>query len=703
LEDGPVLVIAEKPSTARSIAKALGSISGEKPVSKKRGKVTYHEVEVRGQLHVVAPAAGHLFGIAQKTTGWTYPVFEIEWKPSWQIGKSSGYTKPYLDNFIKLGRRCSSYISATDYDREGSVIAYNILKLACGSDNARRMKFSTLTMVDLVRSFETASKDLDHGQIHAGRTRHVLDWYWGVNITRALTLAMKPHIKGFGVVSSGRVQGPTLKILADKERSIEEFVPENYWTIELHCRHEDVEFSAIGDPERIMEEKEADRILKICRGKPATVSEARRKVSKVPPGPPFDLTTLQTEAYRHFGFSPSRTMSVAQSLYETALISYPRTSSQKLPPSIDYEEIFRDLAEQPSYTGLVNRITSQDSIQPREGKKTDPAHPSIFPTGKIPGKLRPDMQKLYDLICRRFLSTFAPPAIREFLDVRLDVEGCPFRASGRRTLEGNWMDIYGPYAKFEENLLPHLEKGEDVDVIDLQKLDKETQPPKRYTQASIIREMEKRSLGTKATRASIVQTLYNRGYIRGRSIEVSELGLSVIGTLDKYCPGVLSESLTTRFEKEMEAIELDQKNTDSVIQDAKKTLAEILRAFKEHEDGIGQALAEASMKTKAREREIGPCPSCGEMLRFITSRRTGKRFIGCSGYSKGCRYSAPVPQSGRLSITRKKCSACGQPLISVYKAGKRPWTFCFNLECPLRDEKEEKPDGKRGEEQGKQA
>jgi DNA topoisomerase-1 len=701
--DGPTLVIAEKPSTARSIAKALASISGDKPVHKKRANVTYHEVYVRGKLHIISPAAGHLYGIGQISKGWTYPVFDIEWKPAWQIGKSSGYTKPYLDNFIELAVKCTSFISATDYDREGSVIAANILLHACGTENASRMKFSTLTTVDLVRSYESAASELDFGQINAGRTRHVLDWYWGVNITRALTLAMKPHIQGFGVISSGRVQGPTLKILADRERLIESFVPENYWTLELICQHEGVEFSATSDPERIFDEQKADQILEKCSGKPAIVAESNRKVSVVPPGSPFDLTTLQTEAYRHFGFSPSRTMSIAQFLYERALISYPRTSSQQLPPSIGYEMILQDLAQQPKYSDLANNILALPDLKPRQGKKTDPAHPSIFPTGKTPGKLRPDQDKLYDLICRRFMATFAPDATREFLDVVLEVGGNPFRTTGKRILEANWMDVYGPYAKFKENLLPHLDVGEGVEVLDLVKLDKQTQPPKRFTQASIVREMEKRSLGTKATRAGIVQTLYDRGYVRGKSIEVSELGLSVVETLDKYCPGVLSESMTTRFEGEMEAVEAGKKDKEEVTREATDTLSEILGDFKKNEEGIGKALAEASMKTKARDREIGPCPSCGETLRFITSRRTGKRFIGCSGYSKGCRYSAPVPQSGRLSVTRNKCKGCGQPIIGVYKAGKRPWTFCFNLECPLREEKEEKTDGTRGEDQGKQA
>ena len=689
MQEGPTLVIAEKPSTARSLARALATISGCKPSIMKRESIRYYEVMVKGKLHIISPAAGHLFGLAQKGPGWEYPVFDIEWKPSWQKNKSSAFTKAYLDNFLDLGRRCTSFISATDFDREGSVIAYNILKLACRTEHARRMKFSTLTIPDLVRSFKSASAELDLGQIRAGLARHVLDWYWGINITRALTLAMKPHIKGFGLLSSGRVQGPTLKILADLEHEIADFVPRKFWTIELCCRHEEQEFSAVSDPERIWDEKEADEIYSECLHQPAFVTSVRKKVANVPPPPPFDLTSLQTEAYRHFGFSPSRTMGIAQFLYESALISYPRTSSQKIPPTIGYRNIITQISNQASYTGLCQRLLAEENLRPREGAKSDPAHPAIYPTGAKPGRLRTDQQKLYDLVCRRFLASFALAAKRESLAVILTVAQHPFRCTGRRTLEANWIDFYGPYAKLEENILPHLAEGEEVEVLNLLKKEKETQPPKRYTQASIIKEMEKRSLGTKATRASIVQTLFDRGYVEGRSIEVTELGISVIDTLSKHCPGVISESLTARFENEMESIEQGRASVESVVAKAEEMLTEIFRDFRENEDKIGRDLAKASIETKAKQKEIGPCPKCGNTLRFITSRRTGKRFIGCSGYSDGCRFSAPVPQSGKLSVTGKKCQACGQPLIGVYRAGKRPWTFCFNLECPLKNEKKD--------------
>jgi len=684
VQDGPTLVIAEKPSTARSIARALATMSGKAPRTVRARGVTYYELDLNGKLHIVSPAAGHLYGIHQKGSGWSYPVFDVEWRPSWEIDKSSQFTRPYLENFISLAKHCRSFISATDYDREGSVIAYNILKFACGTETAKRMKFSTLTTPDLVKSYNEAG-DLDYGQIQAGLARHILDWYWGINITRALTLAMKPYARGFGILSSGRVQGPTLKLLADREREISSFVPEKFWTILLLCRHEGLEFAARSDPERIWDEAHAEEIYHRCLGQPARVTSAKTKVSTLRPPPPFDLTSLQTEAYRHFGFSPARTMDIAQALYEDALISYPRTSSQKLPPTIGYRRIISQISNQDRYSGLCNRLLAGGKLRPSQGTKSDPAHPAIYPTGARPGRLRVDQDKLYDLICRRFLSSFAEPAKRESTEVLLTCAGFPFRASGRRTLEANWIDFYGPYAKFEDTVLPHLGEGELVEVLEVKKEDKETEPPPRYSQASIIKEMERRSLGTKATRALIVQTLYDRGYVRGRSIEVTELGMSVVDALSRYCPGLLSESLTAKLEKEMEAIEQGRTQMENLVEEAKSSLTEILKNFKEKEEAIGRELAEASVQARARANEVGPCPRCGGTLRFVTSRRTGKRFIGCSGYSKGCSFSAPLPQNGRLNVTRTKCKGCGQPLISVQAAGRRPWRFCFNVECPLRN------------------
>ncbi len=686
--DGPTLVIAEKPSTARSIARALAAISNTKPESKKKRNIAYYEVFVEDRLHIVTPAAGHLYGIAQSSSGWKYPVFDIEWKPSWELNKSGSFTKPYLENFVEFSKRCESFISATDYDREGSVIAYNILRLACGTENARRMKFSTLTSTDLIRSYQAASDQLDMGQIRAGLTRHVLDWYWGVNITRALTLAAKAQTKGFDVVSSGRVQGPTLKILTELEKKIQDFTPRTFWTLVLLCEHEGTDFEAVSEPKRIWDEERARSIYTDCKDKPAIVREVKRNVFNVPPPPPFDLTTLQSEAYRHLRFSPRKTNAIAQRLYESALISYPRTSSQKIPPSIGYRDILEQLSKQDSYTEHCRTLLGRGKLSPREGKKTDPAHPAIYPTGKFPGKLAKDNWSLYDLICRRFLSTFGRPAKRESLRVGISVGEHPFRSSGRRTLEANWMTFYGRYSGYKENLLPHLEEGDVVKVLKLSNNKDQTKPPRRYTQASIIKEMEKRKLGTKATRASIVQTLYDRGYVTGRSLEVTELGISVVETLESHCPRVISEDLTSRFEQLMESIEADRTEMESVISKARETLSEILASFKGNEDEIGVELAEALRKTKAKKKEIGPCPNCGKMLRFITSKRTGKRFIGCSGYKDGCRFSAPVPQRGRLTVTSRKCKACGQPMISVYTRGKRPWSFCFNPDCP--DKKEEK-------------
>ncbi len=683
MQEGATLVIAEKPSSARSIATALASISGTKPKQRNFRGVKFYEVEVDGEPHIVAPALGHLYGIAQKGSGWTYPVFDIEWRPTWQIDKSAAHTKPYLENFLNLGKLCSSFVSATDYDREGSVIAYNILKMTCGTQEARRMKFSTLTIPDLVASYKSSERHLDYGQIKAGLTRHILDWYWGVNISRALTLAMKPHTGGFDVLSSGRVQGPTLKILAEREREIERFVPKKFWTVEAHCRHQGIEFSAVSKPQRIWNEADADLVVSDCRGQNAKVVRCKTTVSDIPPPPAFDLTSLQTEAYRHLGYTPMRTMTLAQRLYEAALISYPRTSSQRLPPTIGYRRVVSALSEQPTYAQICQQLLLRD-LHPMQGKKVDPAHPAMYPTGKPPGEIPPDQRRLYDLVVRRFLSSFGRPAKRESTEVTLDISGHPFVSRGHKTVEANWLDIYGPFSKLEEATLPHLVVEEEVEVLRIDKLEKETQPPKRYTPASIVREMERRSLGTKGTRASILQTLFDRGYVRGRSIEVTELGVSVVETLAKYSPELLSEELTAKFEFALEKIEQGNLPMETVIEEAKATLAAILAQFREKEEAIGKELAEASRKMKNSEREVGTCPRCGGTLRIIRSKKSGKRFIGCTGYKDGCTFSAPLPQRGRITVTNRKCPGCGLPLLRVSQKGRRPWVFCFNTECPLK-------------------
>ncbi|MDI6826215.1 MAG: DNA topoisomerase I [Candidatus Aenigmarchaeota archaeon] len=676
------LLISEKPQAALRIASALAE-DGVKKVGK--GGAYWLEFVRKNKKHIIVPAVGHLFVLdTKKGDGWDYPIFDVEWVPTF-TKKGSEFMKKYFANIKFLSKNADSFIVSTDFDIEGEVIGYNIIRFICDQKDAKRMRFSTLTKPDIIEAYENMMEHIEIGQAEAGLTRHYLDFFWGVNTSRALTQAMKKFMRNaFIVVSSGRVQSPTLKILTDRELEIKNFVPIPYWQLELHCFVDGKVIVALYIKDKIWKKDEAQEIFKDCEGKDAIVKNLESKKYKVLQPLPFDTTTLQTEAYRCFGFSPNQTLNIAEALYNQALISYPRTASQKLPVKIDYRKILQGLSQINAFNNISQELLSRSILKPREGKKVDPAHIAIYPTGEVPKRLTSQQMKLYALIVKRFFSLFGDPAIREMSRVTLSINGHDFIVVGVKTLDPGWIKYYDDFIKLEERILPKLEKGQVLRVKELKMIQKETQPPNRYTQASIIKEMEKRGLGTKATRHEILQTLYDRGYIKGKSIEVTDFGEKVVKVLSKYCPKIVSEELTRKFEEEMEMVLQREKKMDAVINEAKDVLNEILVDFKNNEEKVGQALSEAYISFKKNEKIIGKCPECGGDIKIIVSRKSGKRFCGCSNYSKGCKFSTPLPQTGVVKGLNKQCDVCGYPMIAV-KFKRRWYNSCTNMRCPTKE------------------
>jgi DNA topoisomerase-1 len=509
------LIIAEKPKVAAKIAFSIG-----RATKKSRAGVPYYEVDADGKKVLVASAVGHVYTLQEKgNEKWNlnYPVFNLHWVPIYEAEKAVEYTKKYIDNIKELAREADSFVNSCDYDVEGSVIGANVLRFACGvdldKDNIKRMHFSTITTPDLRHAYENM-EDFDRGQTEAGLTRHVLDWYYGINLSRALTSALR-KTRARGTLSIGRVQGPALKLIVDREREISKFVPEPYWVISALMNYEKKDFEAVHEQEKFWEEGAAKEVYdRVREAKKGSVKSVDKKQYQHPAPNPFDLTSLQLEAHRYHGIPPKETLEIGQTLYEAGLISYPRTSSQQLPPQIGYKNIIERLSQQPDYKPLSDLLLKESYLKPNNGKKTDPAHPAIYPTGEKPEGLAKSEEQVYDLIVHRFMATFGKPAIRESMRVGIDVNGETFVAEGKRTVEKNWHILYGPYAVFDEILLPNLEKNKDVgvDKVDLSK--KMTQPPKRYSQASIISELEKRNLGTKCVEHETLIYLKQNGKIR---------------------------------------------------------------------------------------------------------------------------------------------------------------------------------------------
>lgn len=682
------LIITEKPMAALKIATALGD---SKPIKKTKGKSVYYEIIRNKKEILVGCAVGHLYGLSEKVkTKWgTYPIFEICWRPKYDIDKNAKYTKSYLSLLKQLGKKADEFTIATDYDLEGAVIGANVIRETLKQKNAKRMKFSTLTKDELNKSYNEASKRLDFNMIDAGETRHYLDWFYGINITSALSTSLKAATGRFKILSSGRVQSPTLKIITDKEKTIKKFMPKTYWEIYLDGMHKKSQILAKHKEDKIFDEEKKEKILKNIKGKKAKVSKLNEIKKNQNPPTPFDLTTLQIEAFRHLKISPKDSAKIAQELYISGLISYPRTSSQKLPKSINYKKILKGLAK--SYKKEAEELLGKKTLKPNEGKKSDPAHPAIYPTGEK-ASLSGKNARLFDLIAHRFFAVFGKPAKRLTISAQIDVNKEIFSLSGTTTVDPGWHTLYGKYAKFKEVELPKMVEGDEIKIKKIEDEEKQTQPPARYSQASIIKQMEKLGLGTKSTRAMIIDTLYNRGYIEGDQLEATELGMNIVKVLEKYSPKMLDENLTKHFEEEMNDIREGKTKKEKVIKEAKAVLIEILNKFKKNEVKLGKELSKATIETENKLREVGICPKCkkGKLI-IIHSKKTRKRFIACNAYPK-CKNTYGLPQSGLIKTEKKLCKHDEYPQVNVIRKGKRPWVLCLNPACPGKEDwKSSKP------------
>jgi DNA topoisomerase-1 len=682
------LIITEKPDAASRIASALDAEG--KPEKMEANGVPYY-VTKRNENIVVVPALGHLYTVASKKRGKKdYPVFSFQWVPRYLAERGIARIRTWLKVISKLSENADKFIDACDYDVEGSIIGYSILKYACGGKEtlAQRMKYSTLTKEALEKSYKEPLSHLDFRLIEAGLTRHEVDWLYGINLSRALTTAAKSYSGKYATLSTGRVQGPTLKFLETRERSIKCFVPTPYWNITAKIEIAGAVFEAAHEKPSIETKAEADAIIESCKGKGGEIEKIEVKKFRQMPPLPFDLGSLQSEAYRLFKYSPMRTSSIAQSLYLVALISYPRTSSQKLPPAIGYQTILKQLGRTREYAKLARELLAKPVLRPNEGKKKDPAHPAIYPTGNLPERTLHSTEKnILDLVVRRFMAVFGEAAVLESSKVTLSINGYRFQLNGRQTLEEGWLRFYKPYIGSEDAVLPPMEEGLKVSVKKVVLEDRFTKPPSRYNPSSLLRRMEKEKIGTKVTRAGIIQKLQARKYIREERIVVTDLGFEVVDVLSKYCPTVLSLELTRKLDERINAIQQGTETRENVLQGAVETLKPVTDKLKENEKVIGARLSQALLKSKMEERTIGVCPIChsGKLV-ILRSKKTGKRFIGCTNYFAGkCSTSFPLPQKGLVKPSGSVCKSCNWPTMRVLRRGKRAWNLCFNPKCPLKD------------------
>ena len=681
-DGGHVLVICEKPDAARRVSDALSDGTAKASVV---DGVSSFRFSRGGSEYVVCSAQGHVYSVSDPLEERTvYPVFDVEWYPSDEVDDGRTGASRRISAVKKLAEGATTFVNACDLDAEGETIGFNLLRYACRGREAEalRAKFSTLTKEELVRAFEEAGPQESQGLASAGRARHMADFVWGVNLSRMLSRASTATEGRFRTVTVGRVQGPTMGFLTEREREIREFVPVPFWKVEGEFEADGRKFTAPLSRRTLDVKAEAEAVRRECLGKEGSVAHVSRTAFRVAAPPPFNIGDLQKESYRHFHLTPSRTLQAAERLYLDALISYPRTGSQRLPPVIGYRRIIEGLGRDPAFSREASELLKGD-LRPSQGGKDDPAHPAIHPTGeKVRGRLGSAEASVYDLVVRRFLAAFGPPATRETVNAAIDVGPHRFELAGSRTLSLGWIAYYGKYSGFRDAELPKLSGGDRLKVRGVDVSEGRQKRPDRYNQSSLLEEMERQKIGTKATRADVISTLIARGYVAGESMQVTDLGLSLMETLEKHSPSIVTTALTRGIEERLEEIESGKEGTGPLVRETVRSIARSLLELRENEDSIGSSIGSAAGAAVSAESALGPCPVCKTgQLRVVKSRSSGKRFVGCSNYRTGCRASAPLPQRGSIRASKAPCVHCSWPVVYV-TSGRRPWKLCVNMACP---------------------
>ena len=588
--------------------------------------------------------------------------------------------KDIIRSLKNLAKKADSIVIATDFDREGELIgadALSCIRQANETAPVSRARSSAITKQEINHAFQNLV-DMDMDLASAGRSRQDIDLIWGAALTRYLTLV---KFAGYGNVrSAGRVQTPTLALIVERERERLAFVPEDYWVIKGDFDNSEMEFSAPHSTARFKDEASAKAVMEHVQGQSrALVASIEKRTRTQQPPAPFNTTSLMAAASAE-GISPARTMRIAESLYMDGYISYPRVDNTVYPASLDLAATVEKLAGNPAYAPYCKKLLAGGPLHATRGKQETTDHPPIHPTNAAtPDTLDASAYKLYNLIARRFLATLSGPATIEGTKVGLNVNGELFVARGDVLVKPGFREIY-PYGQKKDEQLPALVEGAEIDFKGASLTKKQTEPPARYSQGKLIQEMEKRGLGTKSTRHSIIERLYTVKYVQNEPIEPSALGMAVCDALGSFAPHVTTPDMTAQLEREMDSIAQGKVTKDEVVMHSRNLLSDQLAELLPHSEEVKDALADAV----AADAYVGKCPKCGKDLQLRASQKTRSMFIGCAGWPD-CDVTYPLPK-GKVESTETPCPVCGMPQIKVTPFRSKPHMQCIDPECPTNKE-----------------
>jgi DNA topoisomerase-1 len=673
MSHGPELIITEKDNAARRIADIL---SGESATAERINGVNVYKWGGKRCIGL----SGHVVGV-------DFPREYNDWRDVEPVELIDAPVDkhPTRENIVaalrRLARRARRVVIATDYDREGELIgkeAYELVREVNEEVPVDRVRFSSITDREVTEAFENPD-DLDFDLAAAGEARQIVDLVWGAALTRFLSLSARQL--GDDFISVGRVQGPTLKLIVDREREIDAFDPEDYWELFADLDKSGEGFEAQyfyldddgNEAERVWDGDAAEAAYETLRdAKTATAESVRRRTRTDDPPAPFN-TTQFIRAAGSLGYSAQRAMSIAEDLYTAGYVTYPRTDNTVYPEDLDPRELLSEFSGHRTFGEDADSLLDQEEIEPTAGDNETTDHPPIHPTGELPSRadLSEDEWEVYELVVRRFFATVAEAAVWEHLRVVADAAGLSLKANGKRLVEAGYHAVY-PYFNSSESFVPDVEEGEELAVTDTRIEAKQTQPPRRYGQSRLIETMEKMGIGTKATRHDVIQKLYDRNYIESDPPKPTRLARSVVEASEEFAELIVSEEMTARLEADMQAIARGEATLEEVTDESREILEDVFEGLMASGDEVGTHLRE-SLKA---DKTVGTCPDCGGDLVVRKSRR-GSYFIGCDSYPD-CTYTLPLPSTGKPLIMEDACEEHDLNRVKML-AGRK--TFVHG--CPL--------------------
>ena len=683
------LVIAEKPSVGQDLARVLAG-----PFQKKEGFL-------EGPEHVITWAVGHLAQLAEpdaydpKYKSWRMADLPIVPEHFKLVVRDERSRKQMSVVAKQLAREdVGEVVNACDAGREGELIFAYLYEKAKGDKPVRRLWLNSMTSAAMKEAFGSLRPAEEFARLEqAARSRSEADWIVGMNATRAATIRLRSSFDG--AVSLGRVQTPTLAIIARREEEIRAFEPEPYWLIDATFAAPPPEgegasggertysgrFHAGAKP-RIATEEQAAAIVQACEGRPGTITKLEKKEQREKAPMLYDLTTLQREANNRYGFSAKRTLAAAQRLYdELKALTYPRTNSRYLTSDMvaEIKPIAELVGTHEEYRKGAEYVTGLDLLPlarvVNDEKVTD--HHAIIPTRSehLLEKMGSDDRRIYDMAARRFLAVFHPEAVFENTRVETTVApekprekegGYVFRTRGKLLLVPGWRGVYDEVAteaktageedEGSDQQLPRLEQDEEVRTLQIESARKETKPPRRYSDASLLGAMETAGklvdddelreamkdsgMGTPATRSAIIERLIQVGYVErdGRALVASEKGLNVVRLLNEHA--LTSPELTGSWEHRLGKIERGEDSRKDFMSDiaefAEETVKELDQTLKD---------------VRIPRAKLGPCPVCGHE---IVENRKG--YSCWAREDPGCGFVIWKAKAGKqlpLSVARE--------------------------------------------------